>query len=271
MEPFEKMESDNMSAGLTFAIHPDGGSLSLGMFHRTVQDIHRLIQDIDYAVTKERVGKRWVIEELRSSVPTITIRPLLDEANITAVILDGLETVTRGSDEPPLYFAEEALEHIQRMKRLFVGRDRIRLLELSQGNGKKAVIREDIGQKVGRILRGGYSNLGSLEGTLEALNLHGNPTFTVWERLGKTPVRCHFPKEREWKEQVKALLERRVLIAGKIRYFTNGVPRSITEISSVEEVVAQPEFPKAAFGSIASDGIRGGSDEFLDKARRGGW
>ena len=54
----------------------------------------------------------------------------------------------------------------------------------------------------------------------------------------------------ELKNQIKDLLERRVLIQGTIHYFRNGVPRSIRDIVNVRDATPDPELPEATFGSI---------------------
>lgn len=260
-----------MKQGLTFAIHPDGEAVSLGLLQKTIQDVHRLVRDVDYAVTKEKGIRRWMVEELRSSIPTITIRPLLDHSETVEAIMHGLQTVSRGSLEPPNYFTEEALEDLRRMRLLFIGRDRAKRLEFSFNGEEKAIVESDIGRKVEQILKGGYWNLGSLEGLLEALNLHGSPTFTIWDRVSKMPIRCNFPQEREWKDLTKSLLEKRVLVTGRINYFSNGSLRSITRIEGIEDASPKLDLPKATFGSIPSEEAARGSVEFLHKVRGKSW
>ncbi len=260
-----------MDKGLTFAIHPDGQSVSVELFYETIGAVHRLVQDVDYAVAKEWGVRRWVIEELRSSIPTITIRPLVDNVPTVKALLSGLQVVIHDSLEPPGYFTEEALQHLKGMQRLFSGRGRAKRLEFSENGSQKVIVTADIGAKVERILKGGYWNLGSLEGTLEAVNLHGNPTFTIWDRVSKAPIRCYFPKDKEWKESVKRLLEKRVLVAGRINYFINGMPRSITQIRSIEDATPDPSSPKATFGSIiCKEGSRD-AVAFLHDARGERW
>ena len=235
---------------LRFAIHPDAESTSVGLFIKALENIHRLLRDVDYAVTHERTRRGWVISELSSSVPAVTVRPLLGRTETVDAIANGLRMVTNGATEPPEHFTEDALDDLRLMRRLFRGRDRARSIEVSIDNERAATIREDIFQKVGTILASGYSNLGSLEGRLEAINLHGPPTFTVWDRVSRAPVRCSFPNEPTWKQRVKDLLERRVFVKGQIRYFVNGVPRSVAAIEAIQDATPDPNLPKAGFGSI---------------------
>ncbi len=258
-----------MAYSLTFAIYPDAESISVNLFLKAIEDIDRLIRDVDYAVTRERGGRRWVISELHSSVPTITLRPLLDNVEVVEAIVNGVHIVSQGATEPPAHFGEQALEDLIRMRRLFGGRDRAKRVEFRH-NGHVGVVEKDIGEKAQKILKGGYWNLGSLEGTLEAINLHGNPTFTIWDRVSRAPVRCSFPRNIEWKERIKGLLEKRVLVIGRVNYFRNGIPRSVTDIKKIEDMTPDRSLPRATFGSIPSPDIAKDPAGFLHIIREGG-
>lgn len=239
-----------MDNALTFSIYPDGETVSLALFNKTLRHIQRLVMDVDYAVSREKGVRRWVIEELHSSVPTVSIRPLLPDPMMIETIRRGISIITQGTLEPPDHFDEGSLDDLKRMAGLFRGRDRARHLEISSNGFEKTLVREDIGEKVDRILQGGDWNLGSLEGTLDAVNLHGNPTFTIWARISKAPVRCYFPQDKGWKEKVKSLLEKPVLVSGRVHYFRNGLPRSITHIDDVLDRTRDNTLPRATFGSI---------------------
>ena len=244
-----------MADSLTFVIHPDAESVSVRLFLKAIEDIDRLIRDVDYAVTKEKGTRRWIISGLHLSAPTITLKPILGNVEIVEALAHGLRIITTGTEEPPAYFTEQALDDLKRMRRLFTGRDRAKSLVFSSNGEEPAVIERDISEKADRILKGGYWNLGSLEGTLEAINLHGIPTFTIWERISIAPVRCSFPRDITWIEQVKSLLEKRVLVVGRVNYFRNGKPRSVTNIKQIEDMTPDHSLPSAAFGSIPSPDI----------------
>ena len=133
---------------------------------------------------------------------------------------------------------------------------------------RMAIIDEDIHKQADRILSYGYFNLGSLEGTLEAINVHGRATVTIWDRVSRSPVRCSIPKKSEWIEQVKGLLQKRVTVKGKIRYFVNGVPRSISNIREIEDATPDSNLPRAEFGSIPHRSVlEVGAAEWLKSIR----
>lgn len=259
-----------MIEGLTFSIYPDGEAVPVGLFIKAIDNIARLVRDVDYAVTKERTGRRWIVSKLHSSTPTITLRPMLGDTATMEAIFEGLHLMTTTVPlEPPVYFTEDALDDLRQMRRLFTGRERAKRLVFTTDGERTATVERNIEDKVTRILAGGYWALGSIEGTLEAVNLHGNPTFTIWDRVSRTPVRCYFPKERGWMDRVKGLLEKRVLVRGKVNYFRNGLPRSIANIEEIEDMTPNASLPKATFGSIPSKEAAEDVVSFLRSAREG--
>ena len=257
-----------MSEGLTFRIHPEGNFASLDLFVRTLEDVRRLLIEVDYAVTRERSGKRWVIAQLQSSDPTFTIAPAnLDLREPMDAIVDGISKIDRGVDEPPQYFTEDVLERLLRMRRHFRGHDGANHISVSANGHETVKVTREIAEKVNKILHAGYWSLGSLEGRLEAFNFHNRPTFTIWDRVSRAPVRCSTPNNQEWREQVKSLLEKRVLVRGRIRYFSNGIPRSISHILDISDNTPDPALPKAEFGCIPDRNAAENPIEFLNSIR----
>ena len=257
-----------MAQGLTFRINPDSEVASLDLFHRALGDINRLLLDANYAIRREKSVKSWVVSNLQSSAPTITIGSLLDDQEALEAVGLGIRAVAAGTDHPPTFFTEKELEDLKRMTRLFTGRDRARSITVSINGDEIAEIEQDISTKVDRILTSGYSNLGSLEGVMEAINLHGSPTFTIWERVSRAPVRCSFPNESVWKERVRELLERRVMVRGFVRYFANGFPRRVSAIADLQDATSEQGLSRASFGSITNSEAARDPVAFLNSVRR---
>jgi len=238
----------------TFEIHPDDDLVPLTLFERTIEDVRRLVKDVDYAVTRRRVGRTWVVTRLQSSAPAISIRPATDSREVIGALMDGLRMVVQEqTTEPPPHFTADALDDLKRMQRLFRGHQRARQVVFSTNGTAIAVIDRAIGEKVERIFRGTYTVLGSLEGMLDAINLHRTPTFTIWDRVSGGPVRCQFPGQPDWIERVKARLQKRVLVVGQVSYFKNGVPRAISQVRDLRDMTPDATLPPATFGSILDE------------------
>lgn len=245
-----------MAETITFVFQPETEFTSLATLTKSIEAIRRLIRFIDYSATRRKAGRQWQVLKIESTAPTLTLAPPPGEADAIDNIANGLNLVTEvGTEVPPEYFSEDALEHLSRMRRLFRGKERLNRLPVFidgkfTANNAIATIRSDIPTKVEPILRGGYSELGFLEGVLEVINLHGAPSFTIWEQISGVPVRCSFPNNPEWKLRIRDVLEKPVLIEGQVNYFGNGVPRSMTHIQDVRDVSPDPSLPKASFGAI---------------------
>ena len=267
-----------MADSITFVLQPDAEFASLGGLARSIEAIRRLIRHVDYAATRRKAGRSWQVLRIQSTAPTLTLKPPPGEDDAIQIIADGLKLVAEtGTNIPPAFFSEDALMDLSHMSRLFKGRDRIQRVAVSITteadstplSAPIATIRQDIPQKVAPIMRGGYSESGFLEGTLEAVNLHAPPSFTIWERVSGLPVRCSFPKRQDWKMRIRELLETPVLVTGQVSYFGNGVPRSMTQIEDVRGITPDPALPKADFGTIPDLTGELGTIEYL-RAIRGG-
>ena len=117
-------------------------------------------------------------------------------------------------------------------------------------------------------INGDYHNLGSLQGTLEEINLRGRYTITIRERVSRLPIRCHLSKEVDGIERVKGLVGRRVLVTGDIHYLANGSPRHIVDVTNVIDDTPNPRWPKAGYGSIPDKRVmKEGGAKFLRSVR----
>lgn len=256
-----------MPEGLTFTINPDAQSASVELFVKALVDISRLLRDVDYAIHRDSSSRRWVIKQLHSSSPAVTVQPILGDEETVFIIAEGIRSVTGGTSEPPQYFTEDALKDLRRMHHLFVGKDQARSIVVSTNNHETATIGRDISKKADRILTAGYWNLASLEGMLDAISVHRTPTFTIWDRVSRAPVRCSVPSHSGIIEDAKRLLGRRVFVKGSVRYFSNGVPRAITEVIEIIDASPDPSLPEASFGSIPDPEATQDPVEFLRKIR----
>lgn len=239
-----------MPEGLTFTINPEAKTTSIDLFAKALNDIGKLLDEVDYAIYRDRSSKRWVVSNLHSSAPTVTVKPLLGDQEAVNIVADGLRSVTAGSFEPPEYFGEDVLASLKRMRRLFVGRDHARSIVVSADRQRIATIEKEIGEQTDQILRAGYWNLASIEGTLEVVSVHRSNSFTMWDRISNSPVKCSIPSASTMIEEAKELLGKRVIVRGKVRYFSNGVPRAIADVLEIADATPDPDLPKAGFGSI---------------------
>lgn len=255
-----------MPRELTFVIGPADEFPSFGLVARAMADIRRLLHDVDNAIYGPGDRREWRLVSLHSSAPTVTVTPIREDAEAVGVIAVGLRLVTQGTDQPPDRFTEPVLEDLKRMKSLYRGKGRAESIAVLMDGEEMASIQSDIADKVERVLSSGYRNLGSVQGKLEAINVHMSLTATIWDRVSGAPVRWAFP--RESLDRIKELLGRPVLVSGDIRYFANGMPRSISDVVAMEDATSQQHEESAGFGSIPDVRVQQlGAAEWLKEVR----
>ena len=258
-----------MNYDLTFVIYPESELASVDLLRKSLEDIGRLLKDVDRAMFGPKSTHLWYVGNIQSSAPTITVRPDPQGLEAAKAVGEGLLTVTAGTDRPPPHFSEQALVGLRKMTRLFRGSGNARSIAVSVDGHQITAIRHNIDEQVDRILTAGYHNLGSLEGTLEVINVHRAPTITIWDRVYGSPVRCSIPREAPWIDRVKGLLEKRILVTGYIHYFANSVPRSVSDVTTIEDATPDPGLPRAEFGSIPDSLVREiGAARWLKAIRR---
>jgi hypothetical protein len=92
--------------------------------------------------------------------------------------------------------------------------------------------------------------LGSVEGKLETISVHGKPRFIVYDSATHKGVACHFT-ETEWLDQVKAALGRLVSISGVVHLNIKAEPMRV-ELSDLRLL--------REGGDLPTIGDLGGSD-----------
>ena len=257
-----------MDDELTFVVNAESEFAPFSLLYKSLEDIRRLLRDVDRAMYGPKSKHEWMVSKLSSSAPTITVQADLNGRQAVEAVDVGLRAVTAGTDRPPKHFTEEVLVDLQKMRRLFVGKNKAKSVTVSLNGRSAATIQRDISEKVSRILNVGYTSIGSLEGTLEVINIHGKGSVTIWDRVSRSPVRCSITKNEEWIDRVKSLLGKRVMVTGDILYFVNGVPRSVSNVTEIEDATPDPSLPRAKFGSIPDRGVREvGAAEWLNAIR----
>jgi hypothetical protein len=260
-EPAAKQEGAVvMTNTLTFAIYPVFEVLAVETLVKTIDDVHRLVKNVDYAVTGQRDGRAWIVDRLQSSTPTITIRPALDEAETTDDIVAGLRVLMLDDPpaEPPAHFSAYVLDELVRLRARFGGRNPLQQIVFTAVGQEPVTVTPKITTSVERLRGGGLRVLGSVEGTLDVISLRGKPSVTIWDRVTNKPVRCWLPKDRAWLTRAKELLGERVLVSGRVQYYPGRGPYSIDQMSELRSMAPEALWPRAGFGSVPN--LTGGED-----------
>lgn len=243
---------------ITFRLEPKGPELSLPALIGSLQHLQRLVRDVDFAVTREPKGRVWMVEHIVASAPEITLRPSSDGAATVAALADGLRMIAndRALHVPPPNFDERSLKTLAGAAALFRGPTAIHRIVVKTLGVALAEIGLETVERVARVLKArGAVVLGSIEGPLERINWHGSRSFTIWDRMTGAPVTVYFGQHDD--ALIVSLAKQRVQVTGAVRYFDNGIPRSIVNVQDIR-AADEPGHKPTLFGCIP--GIIGAAD-----------
>ena len=180
-------------------------------------------------VVRFRVTPLQVSRDLPLSVPR----------TIVNAVATGVAELEEGPERPE-YFSDHALDQAARLVAL-----RQDVGTLGVRNGKLgSSITDNFRQHVDSLLGIQSYEDGSIEGTLEAVNVHDRSRFNVYDVLTGRSIRCNFG-DRIPLDQIAGALKKRVIVFGRIAYRANGVPISVTA-DELGVFPADGELPRAA-------------------------
>ena len=215
-------------------------------FLEVANQFMRLLSEIDIAVSSSRRRTvDWALRTLSYGSPVLlTAEPSVreyQEDNRMAILdatIQGL-TSLQESDSRPRFFSDQALSSARGLVRVLG--DRVDAIEVFS-DGQNLSCDESIATNVRAILRPGYDILGTIEGTLEALNSHSGFRFAVYEPVAGIRIECEVANNanQELRQQIIGLYERRVRVSGTLRTNAKGDVRS-ARISEIYELRSEPQ------------------------------
>ena len=186
---------------------------------------------------------RYVVTEAKGGSLTLGVRPQPCNENVSAEAMLRIATVvTSGirlleqSAERPENFTESAL---QRLRELALLADP-ETPEVRVGNsaGNSVPLSRRLVQHVEKVLAPEFTSIGTVEGRLKGLIIHGKSRFIIVDPLTERQISCYFTKRVEWKLALK-LFGTRVAATGHIRSRVSGEKMSI-QVTHLQPLL-QPE------------------------------
>jgi len=205
---------------VTFTLEAD--EMTLARLGSLAEDLHGLLREIQSNfLPSGRV--RWRVERISMSSPLrLESRPVSDDTDVTVsglrdlsgIVSNGLKQIQQQAVRPP-YFTDAALEK---------ARDVVTMIRKTEGllSVDSTQLDEHVVANVNEVLGAIVTAIGSVEGYMEAFNVHGsNRYFYVYDILTGTRIRCDFG-HRIAAAEVGATAEKRVVVHGEIRYREDG-------------------------------------------------
>ena len=203
------------------------GSISIHTFLSATENELRILQDLDSAISRAPGGTLdWLVTDLSlgSLVIELDSRSRLEDKNIgldvANVFAKGLHQIEEEGTTPP-YYSEYTLQKAKALLRL-IGRDGAVGLHVSSP-GFSADLTARASANIGELIPVRHESLGSVEGTIEMISIHGSPRFVIYHSRTRKAVSCRFDSAR-WLSQIKDALGRRVYVTGVLHTNVRGEP-----------------------------------------------
>lgn len=222
----------NRAPSRTLMVDLDGPRITVERFMQAVNGILAVVSEVDREMSgRPGSSVRFVITDLRkrSAHLAAVAEPASDDVDVALVerILAtsrrGLASLARSSARPS-HFSDRAIEAASGIAKV-IEPGWVSNVGLRLGTERVAVSAEvaaNAEQVVGERVR----SLGSIEGRLGVISVHGRMRCVIYERLGGRAVRCYFP-EQELPFLVSAF-GRRVAANGIVWSNAEGEPVSVT-------------------------------------------
>ncbi len=221
-----------------------------------IKETVALLEGVDRALEPGGgISARWAIQRIGMNSPLhITFAPTPVEhdrpmRSISSPLLKDLNTVERGGS--PSYINP----HLQERARFLlhvVGRAKATIRYSSNGSEARPTAHSIANIEA---LRHRYTEVGSIEGHLDVINVHGADTVRLWDERFGVPVDCYVTPAQV--EDAKDNLRRRVSMRGVIEY-EHKRPRRIRSVSDIRPLGAQKELPQIE--DIAPVDLSGGEE-----------
>lgn len=205
---------------LTIHLEPEGHYVSLDTFAAAIQDLKQMVRGLRPPLPDHEGPVKWLVTQLEIGSATVAAEPVADPLvsdTLLTLVCKGVEALERDED-PPAYFGREAIAAVKSMVETAV-RDQTRVTFISNGNRTSVTERTVATAK--RILEViVWEDYGSVDGTLEVVNLHSGYQCNVYDGLTGRRVQCYF-RESDL-DRVREALGRRVAVTGWVRYNRHG-------------------------------------------------
>jgi hypothetical protein len=212
------------------------------------QKFSALLDEVASEYTGVRHPIRWIVEvepgsvrlPLRAETTAEQVRPSAAHEVGTAVA-SGLSQLEQSALRPD-HFNDKALEQAKALAGLVSDR-----LPVAVRNGTAAVnMTRQLSVNAEKVLGIPMETFGTIEGRLEALNLHGSSKeFSVWPLEGKA-VKCVFGNRLDVEADILPAVQKRVAARGRIKTRPSGERLSV----EVDELEVLPE-------PVSADEVRG--------------
>lgn len=232
-----KKKSDN-----SLSLIIEGNRITSYRFSKCVNTFFELLNDVAQSVS----GKKRAIDFLVSVKPgsiVLCVKPEATNGSATDVkqtistLKNGIDAISKRT-RPPREFSENAqrklyeLGNVASIKQEDIDHVKLKINRVTRELTPSSV------SYVDDLLGTAFKAYGTVDGQLEALDLHGKLTFCVFEDISGNKVKCTFSEDIY--NDVIASIRKRVSVYGLIKYKKNGALNSV----DIEKLTIFPDADK---------------------------
>ena len=227
------------------------GQVTLAGLTRLVESWTDFLDEIGKSVTGHPSPRavRYVVTEASGGSFTLRVRPQPASEDVPAhvipriapTVISGIRELQRQAKRPR-HFSDDALDKLRDLARL-TGPETPALTVNGGGRDRPVALSSEVLAHVEAVLTPAFRTIGTIEGELEGLIIHGRKRFLLYDRMAGRQVVCYFGDAVSW-EEIRDLFGKRMAVTGEIRSRRSGERASI-DVSSYYVFPREEDLPSA--------------------------
>lgn len=219
---------DNRNIGLSL----EGDDIPLEVFLNAAGELSGLLSELEFAVSGAR-NLRWYVSDLRMGSANLAVRaepePRYGPDCVDAIISTALSGLSKIEREPsrPDHFTDDALKRAKALA-VSVAPDKGSIAIFGGERSmppQQVFLTRRIVVHVDQLMGTTSVAVGSVEGALEALSIHGGVQFAIYDAITDRRIQCRC--DWETLNRVIEYLGCRLSVSGEVRFNVQGEPTSI--------------------------------------------
>jgi hypothetical protein len=210
--------------------------IPLDVFLKVMNAMSEVAEEVDKSLGDGQKQVRWLITSLKHSSSQIGASPhplsedmrYADVASRVQVLTAGIREIQFGEERPD-WATDRALRGLKRAYEAVPSE-----VQFKVGEPRRLFqVDANLAAKCEKWLGATYVSKGSVQGHLDIISAHEKLAFTIFNRKDQ---RISCTASEEFIDLIRDNLKKLVLVRGRIRYQSNGVPISV----SVEDIIPMP-------------------------------
>ena len=246
------------------------GAITLSALGDSLRHMLKIIGDLDYALSRKPGGaEEWVVTELSIGSVSVAVKRRTDDGRLGTRVseqwVSGLRRIEREGVTPP-YLSHDGMRQTRALLKI-IGNKGVSGIEVAS-DADSEELSAKASANVDQLLPEAYTSVGSIEGRLEDISIHGKAKYVVYHDRTRRAINCTFPLSQL--ATVKDALGERVNVYGIIHWNPKGEQLRVEE-GDLRILGPQSELPTIEEIGGSDPDLLGGlsTAEYLREVRGG--